>query len=191
MTFTVRDVPTRRRRRPRPSHEAAAALASARAAQADVHEAEARKLAAAVEWARLHEVDDPDLAETWGDSPITLAGEGAPLIAAGCVGEFAAVIGTTTNGGRRYLADALELAHRLPLLYARIQAGGLPAWKGRRIAAETTVLPPEAAADLDARITPLAGRLSGAATQRMIDETIAAVLRVLRQDLADTVSTRG
>ncbi|MCX6396454.1 MAG: hypothetical protein NTV23_08215, partial [Propionibacteriales bacterium] len=98
--------PTARRRKPRRSLEAAAVLAGARAAQVDAHAAEARKLAAAVQWAALHVVDDADLAETWGDTPITLTGEGAPLIGRGCVAEFAAVIGTTTNGGRAYLADA-------------------------------------------------------------------------------------
>ncbi|MGO4255813.1 HNH endonuclease signature motif containing protein [Marmoricola sp. RAF53] len=183
MTFSLQNPP--RPRKPVRSLEAAAVLAAARAAQVDVHAAEARKLAAAVEWARLHEVDDPDAAATWGDTPITLAGDGAPLIAHGCVGEFAAVIGTTTTGGRGYLADALELAHRLPQVYEAIQSGRLPAWKGRRIAAETVVLPPDAAADLDARIAPLAGKLSARATQQMIDETIARVLPERAQELAD------
>lgn len=164
-------------------------LAAARAAQADVHAAEARKLVAAVEWAALHEVEDPDLAETWGETPVALTGEGALLIGRGCVAEFAAVIGTTTNGGRAYLADAVELAHRLPEVYARIVSGSLPAWKGRRIAKETTILPPEAAADLDARIAPLAAKLSASATQQMIDATIAAVLPEHAQEVADTYST--
>ncbi|MCX6396197.1 MAG: HNH endonuclease, partial [Propionibacteriales bacterium] len=180
--------PTARRRKPRRSLAAAAVLAGARAAQVDAHAAEARKLAAAVEWAALHAVEDEDLAETWGDTPITLTGEGAPLIGRGCVAEFAAVIGTTTNGGRAYLADAVELAHRLPAVYARIQAGTLPTFKGRRIARETTILPEDAVLDLDTRIAPLAGKLSAAATQKMIDETIAAVMPDYVQDLADNVS---
>lgn len=164
-------------------------LADARGAQAEIQAGEARKLAAAVRWARLHEIDDPDLAETWGDTPITLGGEGVPLIATGCVGEFAAVIGTTTNGGRALIADALELAHRLPEVYALIQAGKLAAWKGRRIANETTVLPPAAAAALDTRIAPIAAKLSATATQRMVDEAIADAMPDYVQDLADTVST--
>ncbi len=139
-----------------------------------------------MEWARLHTVDDPDLAETWGDTPVQITGPGAPLIGRGRVAEFAAVIGTTTNGGRAYLSDAIELAHRLPHTYARIIAGTLPAFKGRRIARETTILPFEAAADLDDRIAPLAGKLSAKATQQMIDETIAAVLPEHAQGIADT-----
>jgi len=160
-------------------------LADARAAQADIHAAEARKLATAVAWTGLHEVDDPDLAATWGNTPLTLGGEGAPLIAHSCISEFAAVIGTTANGGRAYLADALELAHRLPTLYALIQAGKLPAWKGRRIASETTVLPSAAAADLDAMIAPVAARLSATATKRFIDEAIETLTPGRAQELAD------
>jgi len=190
MSMTYRNLPPlARRRKPARTLEAAGVLAAARAAQADVHAAEARKLAAAVEWARLHQVEDPDLAETWGGTPVALTGVGAPLIGRGCVAEFAAVIGTTTNGGRAYLADAVELAHRLPELYARIVEGRLPAWKGRRIARETTILPPEAAGDLDARIAPVAGKLSATATQRLIDETIAAVIPGHAQEIADTLST--
>ncbi len=190
MSITYRNLPPlARHRKPARSLEAAGVLAAARAAQVDVHAAEARKLVAAVEWAGLHEADDPELAETWGESPVALTGEGAPLIARGCVAEFAAVIGTTTNGGRAFLGDAVELAHRLPDLYARIVGGSLPAWKGRRIARETTILPAEAAADLDARIAPLAGKLSASATQRMIDETIAMVLPEHAQEIADSVTT--
>jgi 5-methylcytosine-specific restriction endonuclease McrA len=167
------------------SLEESAVLAAARRAKQDADAAEARKLAAAVEWARLHEVTDPDDAETWGQTPITLAGEGAPMIAHGCVAEFAAVIGTSTNGGRAYLESALELAHRLPHLYARTQAGTLPAWKARRIAAQTTDLTPEAVAHLDVEITPVADALSAAATEKKVAETIAALMPEHAQSLAD------
>lgn len=130
MTFFAQSPPLGRRRSRR-SAEAVGVLTEARSAVVAVHVAEARKLAAAVAWAGLHVVEDPDSAATWGDTPITLGAEGVPLIAAGCVAEFAAAIGTSTNGGRAYLADALELAHRLPAVYGLIQAGNLPAWKGR------------------------------------------------------------
>ncbi|MFL6059677.1 MAG: HNH endonuclease signature motif containing protein [Marmoricola sp.] len=172
-------------RKPAKTLEEAAVLAAARAAKADAEAAEARKLAAAVAWCALHEVDDADVAATWGNTPITLGGEGVPLVAYGCVAEFAAVLGTSTNGGCAYLADALELAHRLPLLYARIQDGRVPVWKGRRIASGTVVLPADAAADLDTRIAPIANKLSARATERMIGETIAAVMPVYAQELAD------
>src|SRR3569623_2016381 len=136
-------LPERRPRR-RSTLEEARVLADARQAQADVNAAEARKLAAAVAWANLHDVTEPALAACWGEGSTALAGPGAPVIEQGCIGEFAAVIGTTTGGGRGYLADALELS-RFPLLYARVQNGTLPTWTARRIVTATPALPLAAA----------------------------------------------
>ncbi len=179
--------PLPRRRKPKPSLAEAACLAAARAAKRDADAAEARKLAAAVEWAALHEVDDPDLAETWADTPITLGGEGAPMIATGCVAEFAAVIGTSTGGGRYYLSDAIELAHRLPQLYARVLDGAVPAWKARRIANQTTDLTPEAVAALDDRIAPVAQALSAARADKMIAQARWEFMPVRAQEIADAI----
>jgi hypothetical protein len=155
--MTLLNPPPRRRRKPVRSLEEAGVLAAARQAKLDVDAAEAREL----------------------------AGPGAPLIARGCVAEFATVIGTTTNGGRAYLADALELAHRFPNFYARIQSGTVPAWKGRRLANQTTELTPEAAEDLDLRITPVANKLSAAATEKLVAETIARFMPDHALQLAD------
>jgi hypothetical protein len=179
-----------RRPRRQPSLDEAAVLAAARQAKRDADAAEARKLAAAVAWASLHQVDDPDLAETWDRTPVTLAGEGAPLIEKGCVAEFASVIGTTTNGGRNYLEHALELAHRFPNLYARIQAGEVPVWKGRQLANQTIDLTAEAAADLDLRVTPLAKRLSTKATEQLVHETLVRFMPELSQEMADASSVQ-
>ncbi|MFL6060670.1 MAG: HNH endonuclease [Marmoricola sp.] len=173
------------RRKPAKTLEEAGVLAAARGAKVDAEAAEARKLAAAVEWCALHEVDDVDVAATWGNTPITLGGEGVPMVAHGCVAELAAVLGMSTNGGRAYLADALELAHRFPRVYARIQSGRLPVWKGRRIARDTVALIPEAAADLDGRIAAVAHKLSARATEQMIAETLATFMPEHAQSLAD------
>ncbi|HET6153987.1 MAG TPA: HNH endonuclease signature motif containing protein, partial [Marmoricola sp.] len=180
--------PTRRVRKPGPTLEQGAVLEAARRAKADADEAEARKLAAAVEWCRLHEVADPDDAETWDQTPILLAGEGAPMIATGAVAEFAAVIGTSTGGGRYYLADALELAHRLPLLYARTQDGTLPVWKARAIARQTSELDPETAAVVDQRVAPLAAGLSAKATEHLASEVVAELMPAYAQEQADRYS---
>ncbi|MCW2785406.1 MAG: endonuclease [Marmoricola sp.] len=139
----------------------------------------------------MNQVDDPDLAATWGDAPITLGGEGVPLIAYGCVAEFGTVIGTSTNGARAYLADALEIAHRLPTVYALTQAGKLPVWKARRIAGQSIVLTPEAAAALDAQVAPVAASLSATATERLVAEIIATFMPAYSQELADASSVHG
>ena len=54
-----------------------------------------------------------------------------------CIAEFALAIGLSTDAGRRYLGDAIEIRYRLPRVDARVQAGELQAWRARRIAAAT------------------------------------------------------
>ncbi|HEX2894772.1 MAG TPA: hypothetical protein VHO29_12300, partial [Marmoricola sp.] len=113
--------------------DAAAVLASARRARADANAAEARVLADAVEWAHLHTVSDLDDAATWWsgtkvmgqDTGIPIAGEGAPLVSEFAVLEFATALGLTADAGRNLVGLALELAHRLPRVWARVQAGSL------------------------------------------------------------------
>ena len=108
--------------------DAAAVLAEARAARRDANAAEARVLAKAVEWAHLHVVDDLDEAATWWagrglDTGIPIAGEGCPLISEFAIPELATTLGLSQESGRRFVAVALELAHRLPRLWLRVQEG--------------------------------------------------------------------
>ena len=158
--------------------DAAAVLAEARAARRDANAAEARVLAKAVEWAHLHVVDDPDEAATWWagrglDTGIPIAGEGCPLISEFAIPELATTLGLSQESGRRFVAVALELAHRLPRLWLRVQEGSLAPWRARRIAEETLHLSPEAAAHVDAQIAPFAHKTGAAQTQRLVEDAIA------------------
>src|SRR3954447_7637920 len=119
--------------------DAAAVLASARRARATANAAEAQLLADAVTWAHLHTVSDPDDAATWWvpegrDTGIPIAGDGCPLVSEFAIGEFATALGLTDGSGRNLIAQALELAHRLPRLWARVQDGTLAPWRARRVA---------------------------------------------------------
>ena len=69
-----------------------------------------------------------------------MAGAGAPLVAEFAVTEFAAAIGLSTDAGKRYVGNAVELRHRLPRLWRRVVAGDLVAWKARRVADQTLLL---------------------------------------------------
>src|SRR3954463_15384601 len=125
--------------------DAAAVLASARRARATANAAEARVLADAVAWAHLHQVTDPDeastvLVEHGHDTGIPIAGQGAPLVSEFAVAEFASALGLSTAAGRNLVGQALELAHRLPRLWARVQDGSLAPWRARRVADETLAL---------------------------------------------------
>ena len=76
---------------------------------------------------------------------------------------------------KRLVGQALELRHRLPRLWRRVQAGDLPAWRARRVA-ETTIhadLSREAAAYVDAQLAPFAHRTSATAVDRLVDAAVA------------------
>ena len=102
-----------------------------------------RKLQLAVEWVRLHPGDEVDTSVEWGMRELEIAGDGAPTVDEGAVAEFALAIGHSTDSGRRYLGDAVELAHRLPRIWARVLSGEVAVWKARRIAQATMSLPME------------------------------------------------
>jgi 5-methylcytosine-specific restriction endonuclease McrA len=139
--------------------------------------ADAVLMLTAVTWAEQHPPESIDEAATWltpgGDTGLTLAGDGAPLVAEFCIAEFALAIGRSTDGGRAMVAAAVELKYRLPRVWARVQAGDLEAWRARRIAEATFNLSADAAAFVDVQVAPFAHRIGIAALERLIDEAIA------------------
>jgi hypothetical protein len=156
-------------------------LTSARRARETANAAEAQVLADALAWAHLHLVEDLDEAATWWsgsklmgqDTVIPIAGQGAPLVSEFAVCEFATALGLSADAGRNLVGQTLELAHRLPRLWARVQAGSLAPWRARRIAEETLHLSLEAAAFVDAQLAAFAHRTGPAQVQRLIDTAIA------------------
>src|SRR3954451_22552888 len=158
--------------------DAAAVLAAARGLRREANAAEAGILAQAVAWARIHEVTEVGEAATWWagrgqDTGIPIAGEGAPLIAEFAVLEFATVLGLSADSGRNLVAQALELAHRLPRTWARVQTGSLAPWRARRIAEQTLTLSAEAAGFVDTQVAPFAHKTGPAQTLRLVEEAIA------------------
>lgn len=169
----------RRRRRTSTAPGAAEVLVAVRAHKAEADAAEVAVLNDALAWAHLHQTtDEPDspAAALWGDTDVPIAGFGAPLIAEFCIAEFAAAIGRTTESGRYLLAHALELAHRLPNTYARIQAGDLQVWRARRIAERTLTLTPDAAAFVDLEVAPLAHQVGTKRLDLLVEEAIGAYM---------------
>src|SRR3954452_14938587 len=154
--------------------DAAAVLAAARGLRREANAAEAGILAQAVAWARIHEVTEVGEAATWSaghgqDTGIPIAGEGAPLIAEFAVAEFATALGMTAESGRNLLAQAIELAHRLPRVWARVRGGQLAPWRARRIAEQTLCLAPDAAAFVDVQVAAFAHKVGLAQTERLVE----------------------
>ena len=151
---------------------AAGVLALARADRAAADAAEARLLSHACAWADLHPAESIGEAVRFGDTPVPVAGEGAPLVAEFCVAEFAAAVGLPTETGKAYLGEALELRHRLPRTWARVRAGDLSAWRARRIARATIALSPAAAGFVDDQVAGFAHRIRPSGVDRLVEEAI-------------------
>ena len=104
-------------------------LVFARESRAAANRAQADLMVAAVTWAEQHPPESIDQAATWitpgGDTGLTLAGEGAPLVAEFCLAEFALAIGRSTDSGRALVAGAVELKYRLPRVWSKVRAGQL------------------------------------------------------------------
>src|SRR5215208_2305838 len=158
-------------------------LAFARERRAAADRAEADLLRAAVAWADQHPAESLEAAEVFrssgywggfGDTAVPIAGPGAPLVAEFSVAEFAAAVGVTTDAGKAYLGQAVELRYRLPRLWKRVVNGDLPGWKARRVAHETIsqALTVEAAAHVDRHLAPVAHKVGVPVVDRLITEAI-------------------
>src|SRR3954453_3128473 len=173
--------------------DAPGVLAAARRLRAEANVAEAGVLARAVEWAHLHQVDALDLAATvlvehGKDTGIPIAGEGAPLVWQLAVAQFAAALGLTACAARTLVGHALELAHRLPKTWARVEDGSLAPWRARRIADETLCLSAEAAAYVDRMVAPFAHRTGIAQTQRLVEDAITRFMPQFAAERRDRAS---
>ncbi|WP_310962946.1 hypothetical protein [Nocardioides terrisoli] len=147
------------------------------------------KLQAVLDWAHAHPGTPGDCA-SWDpallvldaaeDALDNLGGEGTPAVAEFAVDQLAARLDVSTGQAMSLVADTLNLAHRHPRLWARVQSGGVPVWLGRKIATACCGLPAEAAAYVDTHTAHLAGRVAW----RRIDAQIAYATAKWRPDTA-------
>jgi hypothetical protein len=144
-------------------------LTAARATRKSITDLEVEQLTHALEWARLHPGDPVDESIPWGERDLQVAGDGAPTVAEFAIAEFALAIGLSTDAGFGYVGDAVELAHRLPRLWARVSAGQVPVWKARKVAQATKSLPMDAAGYVDRHLAPVAHRCSLAQVERSVE----------------------
>ena len=155
-------------------------LSAARDARSIENAAAARQLVLAARWADLHPPESIHTAATFTipgcehEEPI--AGDGCPLVAEFCIPELGAVLGMSQVSAKKLIGHALELRHRLPRLWALVQAGQVPAWRARTVA-ETTIhtapaLTVEAAGWVDVQVAAVAGRVGPAQLDRLVAETI-------------------
>ena len=98
------------------------------------------------------------------EAPETLGGAGTPAVAAFTAEPLAVACGIAPSSATALLADALDLHHRLPVLWQQTQAGFVPAWKARRVAARTRDLSLDAALWVDRQTAGRVGSLGSGCT---------------------------
>ena len=157
----------------------AALLLEATEVEAVLREAEVHKLQIAYQWAITHPALDacetPEGAALPAvlTTPETLGGPGTPAVAAFTPEPLAAALGCSPTSASSLLADALDLHHRLPLLWDHTRAQLVPAWKARRVAARTRHLALDAARWVDRQVAARASSLSLPALDRIVAEAAA------------------
>ena len=106
------------------------------------------KLALAYHWAVLHPATEETGVATPGGpaldvlfTPESLGGEGTPAVAAFAPEPLAVRLGITPSSAGALIGDALDLVHRHPLLWRKVERLLVPAWQARRVAQQTRRLP--------------------------------------------------
>jgi len=152
---------------------ASGVLECAREAQAALVRAEVERLRVAVAWVSMHSPETiAQVTSIFGERGISVAGEGCPEVAEFAVPELALALGMSHDAGAVFLGDAVELAYRLPRLYARVLAGEVPVWRARHVAQQTRSLPPAGATFVDTHVAPVAGTLGPTAVVRLVEEAL-------------------
>jgi hypothetical protein len=146
--------------------------------------AERRKLRYAAQWCRLHPV------EAYDDEDIPVGGPGTPPVAEFAAEPLGAALQTSSYAGRQLMADAWSLLHRLPLIWARVEALEVPAWRARRIAQATSHLSKEAAGLVDRALAARVGTCGTVLIDRAIADAIAQVDPV-EQETDEVLSGRA
>ena len=134
---------------------------------------DAWKLRAAAHWADLHPATTDTGAATLDgivlDPDETLGGDGTPAVAAFTPEELGVVLRVSPTSATALVADALDLRHRLPLLWRSVMRCETHAWLARRVAQQTRGLSRAGAAYVD---DTLAARTTGWGTG-ILDRVVA------------------
>ena len=110
-----------------------------------------------------------------GERPRRFGGVGTPLVAEFSPATFAARLGMSTHAARGLMADALDLAHRLPRLWERVQALEVRASYARLVAGKTRDLTTVQAGYVDERVVESAdGRIPWSRFELLVEAAVKA-----------------
>jgi len=158
-----------------------ATLAASESSLGAVMLAEAEQLALAAHWADLHDPASLPAAVTElerrrrrfdGAYGVQPGGDGTPEVLAFCFRELGVVLQSSAGGAKHLVADALDLRHRLPRLWAEVQAGRVRGWKARKVAQATRHLPVAVMGEVDAGLAGLLTALAWSRFEAVLDATV-------------------
>ncbi len=152
-------------------------LAAAEACAETIREAEAELLRLAYQWAIVHDTDRLDPAEAalpGRERARRYGGDGTPEVAEFAAAELGARIGRSPYAARQLMADTLDLHHRLPQLWARVETGEVKASYARHVCARTRDLTRAEASYVDAGVAESAdGRISWSRFETLVEAKVA------------------
>ena len=163
--------------------DAAGLLAAEEAGVRERRRVEVEGMRRLLAWCDLHSVDprsqpDAPRAGRGGDRLTRVGGEGTPDVSELCFAEFAIAGHTGAIATSNRAAAALDLRHRLPLLWQRVQALEVEAWVARKIADLSRRLTLDAVGLVDACVAAACdlppGKLIELAEARIIEADPAA-----------------
>lgn len=140
--------------------------------------ARTKKLIMATCWSDCHPpetIDPHQLAIPGGNRPIHPGGDGTPEMASFAVAEFGAELGLSIASTERFIADALDIRHRLPRTWTRLRALEIEGFHAQQIARETRHLSLQQALLVDAAIADEIGRWAWSRVMRHLAAKIIEV----------------
>ena len=148
--------------------------------------AEVDILRAAYQWAVVHPgiaLDPADAHKPGRERARFFGGDGTPEVSEFAAAEFGARIGRSPSAAASLIGDALDLQHRLPQLWARVQAGEVRASYARYVAAKSRQLTRVQAAHVDAGVVESAdGRINWTRFEALVAAKVAQAAPDLVQE---------
>jgi len=168
--------------------DATAVLSAVEGVTSELRQRAVDEVLLVLQWADLHG-DDPGEGRVLGsDQLIDYGGEGTPPVRDLCWAELAVARQQSLVATRHLAADALDLRHRLPLVWAAVQELRIPVWVGRRVAAMSRALSKDAVGLVDVAVAAAAdqspGRILAIAEAKVIEADPDAHRTRLAEDAA-------
>ena len=148
-----------------------------------------------VRWCDLNSVDPQAQPEAvpvkyGGEQLVVVGGDGTPGVAEFAFAEYAIARSAHVNAIRSEAADALDLRHRLPNLYAALLGLDVEVWVARKIASMSRRLSREQVGLVDVAVTEAVhespGRLLAIAEAKVIEADVEGYREKVRKDAART-----